>query len=248
MAETLIGVFLEDAARRGDGVVFQRRGAGGWESISSKRALADVEALGLALAELGVARGDRVALLSETRYEWPITDLATLGIGGVVVPIYPTLTAEQCRAILDNAGAKLLVVSRAAQLAKVRTILSVLPAIQNVVVFDGTPLDGPVERAYADLLKRGAELRAQDPAAFRTHAAQGRRDDVATIIYTSGTTGEPKGAMLTHGNVVSDVEACLKLVDLNASDTCLSFLPLSHIFERMAGLYAMLRCGATIAY
>src|SRR5262245_10960051 len=115
MAETLIDVFFEAVAKRRDGALFMRRRPDGWESIAPERALADVEALGLGLAHLGVAPGDRVALLAESRYEWPVTDLASLGIGAVLVPIYPTLTAEQCRAILENCGARLLVVSNASQ-------------------------------------------------------------------------------------------------------------------------------------
>jgi long-chain acyl-CoA synthetase len=248
MAETLIGVFLETVKRRGSRTVFSRRGPDGWESIGADRALADVEALGLALSSLGLARGDRVAMLSENRYEWPLTDLAAQGIGAILVPIYPTLTSEQVRGILDNCGARMLVLSSAAQLAKVRPVLASLPALQTLLVMDDTPLEAPRERPFVELQRAGEELRRRDPQAFRTRASEVKPEDVATIIYTSGTTGEPKGAMLTHANIISNVDACLEMVNFGPTDVTLSFLPLCHIFERMAGLYAMLRAGATIAY
>ncbi len=248
MADTLIGVFFEAVARRGGGTMFKRRRAGGWESIAAERALADVESLGLALAELGVAPGDRVALLSESRYEWAVTDLAVLGLGAVLAPLYPTLPAEKCRATIDGTAARVLVLSTDAQLAKARAVLPSLSTIQAVVVMDELPVDRPRERTLAELQRRGVELRARDPLAFRDRAAAARRDDVATIIFTSGTTGESKGVVLTHANILSNVDACLEVVGLGPRDTCLSFLPLCHIFERMAGLHAMVRAGATIAY
>mgnify|MGYP001373167010 CR=1 FL=1 len=118
--KTLIGIFLDavDTRRRPD--QFMRKTEHGWEAISAERALADVEALALALAELGVTRGDRVALLAENRYEWVLTDLAVLGLGAITVPIYPTLTAHQVRGLLENSEPRLIVVSTAAQFEKAR--------------------------------------------------------------------------------------------------------------------------------
>ena len=248
MHGTLIGVFFDAVARREADTLFVRSTGAAWERVSADHALADVEALGLALAGLGIERGDHVALVSESRYEWPITDLATLGLGAVLVPIYPTLTAGQIHGILENCGARVLVVSDMTQLAKVRDVLPSLPAIEVVLVMDEAALHAPRERSFAALLAQGGELRKRDPLQFRAHAARVQPDDLATIIYTSGTTGEPKGAMLTHSNVLSNVDACLRIVDLGPTDTALSFLPLCHIFERMGGFYAMLRAGATIAY
>jgi long-chain acyl-CoA synthetase len=190
-----------------------------------------------------------VALLSENRYEWAVTDLATLGQGAVTVPIYPTLTAPQIRFILDNAEAGVCVLSGLAQLEKVLAIADSLPRLKTLLVMDPPPAArDPRVRAWATVLAEGERRRAAEPGAFRAMADATRPGDLATIIYTSGTTGEPKGAMLTHDNIASNVEACLHVVELLPSDTCLSFLPLCHIFERMAGLYAMLAAGATIAY
>jgi long-chain acyl-CoA synthetase len=254
MSKTLIRIFLDSVAQHRKPALFMRRlpdtaGKGRWESLSSERARQDVESLTLGLAALGVRRGDRVALLSENRYEWAVTDLAILGQGAVTVPIYPTLTAPQSRYILDNAEARVVIVSTPAQLEKVLAEADSLPRLAAIVAMDPMPAarDSRV-RAWAAVLADGERRRAADGNAFRTLAEATRPGDLATIIYTSGTTGDPKGAMLTHANIASNVEACLQIVDLNHNDTCLSFLPLCHIFERMAGLYAMLGAGATIAY
>src|SRR5687767_9375390 len=122
MSGTLIGSFLETVQKYDKPAQFIRKTARGWEPISAKQSLEDVENLGLGLESLGVARGDRVAILSENRYEWPVADLAILGLGGVSVPIYPTLTGPQCAYILENSQAKAVVVSTPAQLEKVRAI------------------------------------------------------------------------------------------------------------------------------
>jgi len=254
MPKTLIRIFLDSVAQHRKPALFMRRlsdtaGKGRWESLSSERARHDVESLALGLAALGVRRGDRVAILSENRYEWAVSDLAILGQGAVTVPIYPTLTAPQSRYILDNAEARVLILSTPAQLEKVLGVVDALPRLVGILVMDPPPAsrDSRV-RAWSAVLADGERRLAADANAFRSLAEATRPGDLATIIYTSGTTGDPKGAMLTHDNIASNVEACLQVVDLNANDSCLSFLPLCHIFERMAGLYAMLAAGATIAY
>jgi long-chain acyl-CoA synthetase len=254
MAKTLIRIFLDTVAQQPKPALFMRRvgdiaGKGRWESLSSERARTDVESLALGLAGLGVRRGDKVALLSENRYEWAITDLATLGQGAVTVPIYPTLTAPQCQYILENSEAQVCVVSTPAQMEKVLAVAGSLPKLTTIVVMDPPPVarDARV-RAWASLIADGERRRAAEPNAFRALADATKPGDLATIIYTSGTTGEPKGAMLTHDNIASNVLACLEVVEIEPTDSCLSFLPLCHIFERMAGLYAMLAAGCTIAY
>lgn len=248
MAETLIGIFLESVSSYRKPAQFMRRVVDRWESISADRALQDVEGVGLGLAELGVAEGDRVALLSENRYEWAICDLGIVGIGAVTVPIYPTLTGEQCHYILDNSAARVVIVSSAAQLSKINGIVDRLPAVKAIVSMDAAPQTGPRGMAFVDLLRKGTEARRAAPGAFQERASRVRPDAVATIIYTSGTTGQPKGAMLTHGNIAFDVEAALKVISITPEDINLSFLPLCHIFERMAGLYAATAGGSTIAY
>jgi long-chain acyl-CoA synthetase len=246
VSQTLIGIFLDAVGRHRKADQFLRKRPHGWETISAERALKDVESLALGLRALGVAAGDRVLLVSETRYEWPIADLAILGLGAVTVPVYPSLTAAQVRTILENAGARVAIVSSALQLGKLRDIGST--TLEQIVHMDEAPAAGVNDVSWVSLLERGSDLRRGDPLAFRTSAERVRPEDLATIIYTSGTTGEPKGAMLTHGNVASNVRACLQVLPIGPGDRCLSFLPLCHIFERMAGLYTMMAAGVTIAY
>jgi long-chain acyl-CoA synthetase len=248
MAGTLIGIFLETVERHKKSAQFVRKSGGRWETISAERALGDVASFALGLQSLGVQAGDRVAMLSENRYEWPVSDLAILGLGAVTVPVYPTLTGPQVQYILANAQAKVVIVSTPAQLDKVHAILPSLPSVIAVIAIDPSPPAGDRDHAFEDVQKGGRAALASDPGAFRRSADAVKASDLATIIYTSGTTGEPKGAMLTHSNIASNVAACLKRVDLNSTHTQLSFLPLCHIFERMAGLYAMLAGGVTIAY
>ena len=248
MPDTLVQIFLDSVARHRKPALFMRKTAGRWESVPAEQARDDVESLALGLEELGIGRGDRVAILAENRYEWPIADLAILSLGAVTVPIYPTLTAEQCRFILDNCEAKAAIVSTPAQLEKLRRISDRLPALRTLVPMTAPGTLGPSECGFERVLAQGATRRAREPGSLERRAATLVPGDLATIIYTSGTTGEPKGAMLSHANIVSNVNSCLQVVSLKPSDTSLSFLPLCHIFERMAGLYAMLGGGSTIAY
>jgi len=250
VSRTLIQIFLDTVERHSKPVQFLHKTAGVWRSVSAQSALDTVERLGLGLESLGVRRGDRVAILSETRLEWTLTDLAVLGLGAVTVPIYPSLTAPQCAALLRDSEARVVVASSAAQAAKLRALREELPALSAVVLMDRQNGSAAAawEHAWDAVLARGARARSDDPSAFRKRAAAVEPDDLATLIYTSGTTGEPKGAMLTHSNIESNVRACLEVVEIGPHDVALSFLPLSHIFERMAGLYSMLAAGATIAY
>ncbi len=245
-AGTLIGIFLDQVERRRDATMFMRKRAGQWESIAASRAFGDVGSLALGLDALGVRSGDRVGLIAETRYEWMLTDLATLANGAVLVPVYPTLTAEQTQRVLAHSECRVLVIAGEATLAKMRSVRAQMPALQCVVCIDAAP-QGDGERAFMDVIAAGAARHTAGADGLRARAQDVRPDDLATIIYTSGTTGEPKGAMLTHGNIASNVEACLEVAGLTGDDLALSFLPLCHVFERMSA-YAMLRAGMTIAY
>ncbi len=251
VSRTLIQIFLDTVDVHHKRAQFVRKIAGAWQNLSAHNALATVECLALGLESLGVARGDRVAILAETRLEWALTDLAVVGLGAVTVPIYPTLIASQIATQMRDSETKVAVVSTATQLEKLRSVRDSLPALEAIIVMDNAGTETPAsasEHTFEAVLVRGREVREREPKAFRERAAAVKPGDLATIIYTSGTTGDPKGAMLTHGNIVSNVEACLAVIKLVPTDTCLSFLPLSHILERMAGLYAMLAGGVTIAY
>jgi long-chain acyl-CoA synthetase len=203
--------------------------------------------MSLGLRELGIRDGDRVAILSENRPEWAIADYACLTARLTDVPIYPTLPARQIEYILRDSGAVALVVSSAAQLEKALAIRERLPGLRHIVTLDpvGAGLDGVL--GLEELLRCGRAAAAHHPE-WRTHALATSPADLATLIYTSGTTGEPKGVMLTHGNIASNVTTCCRLFTFGDRDECLSFLPLSHIFERMFGHYSMFHAGVVINY
>ncbi len=219
---------------------------GRWTPISYRELAERVQDLSIGLQELGVRRGDRVAILSENRPEWAITDYACLAARAADVPIYPTLPTRQVEYILRDSGAVALVVSNAAQLAKVRSVRERLPALTHVIGLDPDTA-GPGVLSFDAVLARGREARDRHPG-WRALALEAAPDELATLIYTSGTTGDPKGVMLSHGNIASNVTTCVDLFSFTAEDECLSFLPLSHIFERMFGHYCMFHAGVVISY
>jgi long-chain acyl-CoA synthetase len=222
---------------------------GEWRAVSSEEFRRAVDELSLGLRALGVERGDRVALLSENRPEWAFADMATLAAGAIDVPIYPTLTPPQVLYILKDSEARLVVVSTPAQAAKVVEVKGQAPALRHVIGMEPGASFPPGVLTLEEVRAKGRGELAARPDAVRESVAQVRPDDLATIIYTSGTTGEPKGVMLTHDNIVSNVVASLKIVtEFGPDDVALSFLPLCHIFERMGGFYLMLAKGVTIAF
>ena len=226
--------------------IMVKRG-GQWRDVSSDEVRRTVEELSAGLAALGVQKGDRVAILSENRPEWAYGDMATLCATGIVVTIYPSLSSPQVLYILKDSGAKAVFVSNAAQAAKIEAIRAQAPDLSHVVLMDEGDVGGTI--GLKAVCEQGRRVLEKDPGAVRRRAAERTEGDVATIIYTSGTTGEPKGVMLTHGNLVSNVIAGAKVFpDFAPSDVSLSFLPLCHVFQRMGGYYLMLYAGVTIAY
>ena len=207
----------------------------------------------LGLAARGMTRGDRIVLLSENRPEWLVVDFAALTAGAVTVPIYPTLAPEQVAYILRDSGAGIVVVSSAAQLAKVVEAAASLDTVHSIVMIDPPPADYAGRPTLVSLAQVSAEghrriLDAWGVAReFHETAKSVTPDDLATIIYTSGTTGEPKGVMLTHGNLASNVAGVLEQLDLSQDDTALSFLPLCHAFERTVS-YVCLASGVSLIF
>lgn len=220
--------------------------AGQWIDISHDQLRHRVQCVSAALTELGIHPGDRVAILSENRPEWAITDYACLTSRLVDVPVYPTLPAAQAAFVIRNSGSRVVFCSTATQLDKLREVRSEMPALEHIVVFDSDAADGDAI-SFAEFESRGAAAVDRHPE-WQSEALKAEPDDLATLIYTSGTTGEPKGVMLTHGNIASNVTASLEVLDLTPGQECLSFLPLSHIFERMVGHYTMLSAGVIINY
>jgi len=220
---------------------------GQWVPISHRTVAERVRRVALGLRELGLERGDRVAILSENRPEWALADYGCLTAGMVSVPLYPTLPAEQLPHILNDSGAACVVVSTTAQAAKLAKVRALCPGLRLVVCMDAGRAEG-CDLAMHDLEARGQAAESPERLAeYERDAHAVQPEDLATLIYTSGTTGAPKGVMLTHDNFHSNVMAARKSVPFNRDDVALSFLPLSHVFERM-GDYMYFSCGTTIAY
>jgi long-chain acyl-CoA synthetase len=244
---TLSQLFIEAVEEHDRPNAMQTKVGGEYQPISH-RTLADrVRHVAFGLRALGISAGDRVAILSENRPEWAIADYACLLSGIADVPIYPTLPAEQIAYILRDSGAVAAFASTNEQAAKIRSVRADLPALRHVIVFDEDAARGDEIRIAALEAKGAASMTPDDVARLRASALAITPDQLATIIYTSGTTGEPKGAMLTHGNIASNVSAVIDLLPMGPTDSSLSFLPLSHIFERMVD-YLMFAAGVSISY
>jgi long-chain acyl-CoA synthetase len=220
------------------------------EGFSSKELFERIRDMSLGLGALGVVPGDRVALLAESRPEWIICDLATVTGGAVTVPIYPTLSSAQVLYILKDSGARVAVVSTAVQLTKIQEVRHLLPALEAVVVMDATAKAAASALTMQEVEARGHGRMTGEWGAgreFRETARKVTPDDLATIIYTSGTTGEPKGVMLTHLNLASNVHAGAAVLGLSETDWALSFLPLSHGFERLVSFIYLFK-GVTMVF
>jgi long-chain acyl-CoA synthetase len=214
---------------RGEKVVWRWQDKdGAWKPILSAGVYGRVRALATVLASWGVGKGDRVALLSENRWEWPVTDFAVLALGAVDVPLYMTLTPEQVGYMMRDSGAKVAVVSNGEQYDKL-VAAGDLPALEHVVVMDEGEFPGA--DSFSVLMEKAPDMRERD-AEFDAMVRAVKPEDLATIIYTSGTTGEPKGVMLTHGNLASNFSLSTKPFGFSEKDTCISFLPLSHVTAR----------------
>jgi long-chain acyl-CoA synthetase len=240
--ETLADLFLVTADyHKPDHLLHKVDGA--YRPVSTAELVDRVRRLARALEAMGVGRGDRVALMADNGPHWPVVDFATLCRGAATVPIYPTLPPEQAVYILRDSGARVAFVHTPAQLAGLAAHRAELPALSRLVLIEGAAPAADVT-TFAEALAAGADA---DPDRFEEGAKRVRPDDLASLVYTSGTTGRPKGVMLTHGNFVSNLCAALTLLDIRSDQTALSFLPLSHVFERMVG-YCYFYRGLTVAY
>ena len=245
---TLNQLFFDAVERYDRPDALQEKVDGTYRPVSHRTLAERVRQTALGLRARGVQRGDRVGLLSANRPEWAIADFGCLTAQLADVPIYPTLPAEQIAYILRDAGAVAIFVSDATQLAKIADVRSQLPALKHVITFEKTKSAG-ADFTLGEVEARGKAAETPESVArYRKDALDVQPHELATIIYTSGTTGAPKGVMLTHDNLFSNVEASRQVLPFGPGEVSLSFLPLSHIFERMAGHYLMISVGASIAY
>ena len=218
---------------------------GEFRPVSYIALAADIQTIASALGRIGICKGDRVAILCENGVNWAKSDLATLAIGAVVVPIYPTLPASQVSYMLRDSGAKAVFAGDVTQLAKVKTVREECPELEEVILMDG-PAE-PGVRALEAFIALGKDF-PLTAKAYEEAWSGVQPEDLATIIYTSGTTGEPKGVELTHGNFMNAIAGVPSIIEWNETDTFLSFLPLCHIYERAVGYYLPLARGSQIVY
>jgi long-chain acyl-CoA synthetase len=244
---TLNDLFLTAVAKHAKPDCFLSRSAGRYQGLSSQDALYRVAALASVLDRLGVERGDRVAILSDNRVEWALTDYALLGLGAIAVPIYTTLLEPDIEYILRDSGAKGIVLATESQLQKIVNVRSRLPNLKFVLAMDCAKLQGTGAECWESSVAIELGWRGNAVEAFSAKALAARPEDIATILYTSGTMGGPKGVILTHANILSNILTCQELFPLTRDDVCVSLLPLCHIFERMLDYLCFWR-GVSIAY
>jgi long-chain acyl-CoA synthetase len=219
---------------------------GEWRNVTHQELARRVCHAALGLFEVGVRAGDRVAIYAHNRPEWAIADYACLTARCIGVAIYPTLPDHQIEYLLRDSGAVAIFAETREQLQRLLRVRAEMPTLRTIVLLD-PPKEGDDVIPFAQLLRLGGAAERKYPD-YRRDALAAVPDDLATLVYTSGTTGDPKGVMLTHGNFCANINAALRMLRIRPTDSCLSFLPLSHSFERMAGHYTMLRGGATISY
>jgi len=219
---------------------------GAWHDITHFELARQVRHAALGLIELGTKPGDKVAILSANRPEWAVADYACLTACCADVPVYPTIPPAQVAYILNDAGACTVFIADREQYEKIEIRRKDTPGVRHIIAFD-EDVEGPDVISLQQLIQQGAAAESKYPD-YRETACSVDPDSLATLIYTSGTTGDPKGVMLSHNNITSNVIAGLKVIQIGPDDSCLSLLPLSHSFERMAGHYIMLHAGTTINY
>jgi long-chain acyl-CoA synthetase len=246
MADTLNRVFQDSVKKFAFSPALSSKIAGAYKALTYQEMSARVRAFASGLVALGVKRGDRIALLSENRPEWAIADIGIMHIGAVNVAIFPTLPPGQVRYIVNDSGAKIILVSDKSQLLKALEVKKELPDLR-IITMD-CPADATKGVATFDEVTRRGEASKFSDTDYNKLWQSARPDDWASIIYTSGTTGDPKGAILSHYNFTSNIEAAQDVLTLQPEDVLLSIIPLNHVMGRMADHYLPISCGATVAY
>lgn len=221
-----------------------------WKDVSYSQFKEETVSFARGLAELGVKRNDKVSIISENRPEWVYSDMAILGLGGIDVPLYPSLTSDSVEFIVNNSDSVGIIVSNKLQLTKILKIRANCRHMRFIVVLNekDKPSGEKDIYSFAEVQDIGRRSSTFTEEYFWENARIANENDLCTIIYTSGTTGEPKGVMLTHKNIISNVNSALLSFPMYPEDIFLSFLPLCHIFERMAGYYTAFASGGQICY
>jgi long-chain acyl-CoA synthetase len=242
--ETVPEMFAYSVGKYGDLVRFGEKKNDTWVTYTFKETRDIVEKVALGLNSLGFKHGDRFAILSENSKEWTITDLACAHLGLVSVAVYPTLPSNQIQYILEHSGAAGVIASDRVQLAKLKEIKQNLPELKFAVCVEDGQADEDWILSYSDLLKKGEEELAKGKQTLESFGKKVKKDDLLTLIYTSGTTGNPKGVMLSQFNVSSNAQSAMERIKIPSDVRFLSFLPLSHSFERLVS-HGSYYCGAS---
>jgi long-chain acyl-CoA synthetase len=250
MDGTINHIFRESTQQYGDSIAVEKNRGGNREGATWNQLYERSRAVGLGLRALGIRKGDRVCILSTNRLEWLYADMGILGIGGIVVPSYHSLLDEEVRHYVSNADSKVIIVEDKSQLEKALYVSERYPELERIIVIDAAECECTgIVMTFQELMAAGNEKHAEDPHLFERLADEITPDDTATCIYTPGTSGFPKGALISHGNIV----AALKMLEnvspplCTETDRIVNFLPLSHIYERMVHFYG-LSCGFTRHY
>jgi long-chain acyl-CoA synthetase len=241
---TVNELFLRVASSANPRAVLWQDEFGHWLPISSDQLYQRVRFLATALLNMGAKKGDRIALISENRWEWAVSDFAVLAIGAIDVPIYPTLTGEQIAELLRDAGSRIAIVSTRQQFDKLHSVRA-QTSLETIIIMDAPAPPGAV--AFSQLVNDADAHGSDHDLVFDSLVRSIRPEDIATLIYTSGTTGEPKGVILTHGNIAANQNFAAVDFGFGPKDACISFLPLSHVTARALD-YVMYNAGAQVAY
>lgn len=252
MEKTINEVFKNRVNKYKDRLALEKKRNGVWEKATWNEYYERSIAIGLALNSMGITRGDHISILSENRLEWLYMDMGALGTGVCVIPVYTTLTAEEVKYIVDNSESKLILVEDRTQLDKALAFIDECEHLEKIVVMSAGDIkeDGPAVISFDELLAEGKKIRKAEPELFEKLSEEVVPEDLATIVYTSGTTGVPKGAMVTHKNIMAVIRSLDSMRPQFAFDTdqTVPFLPLSHVFERSAGHFYGMYVGLTASY
>ena len=247
--DTISKMFLATTDKFPNKNLYYYKNNNSWESMTGSDIKKKVKNLSFALSSMDVGPGKNIAIMSTNSPDWAMCDYSIICTGAATVTIYPTLIPKQIKYILNNSNAQLIFVENEEQCNKICQVWDECPDLKYVVIMDDSQCTMK-DNCYklSDFENMGVEYQNSSSTDFESLCNQAKPDDLLTLIYTSGTTGEPKGVMLTHGNIISNIEGVYENVTMNDDDALLSFLPMSHVFERTLGHFASFSKGATTYY
>lgn len=237
MESNLAKIFQSQTRKYGSRLAVEKKLEGVWQGISWQEYYDGAKAVGLGLYSLGMRKGDRVSLLAQNRLEWVVSDMGVISMGGVTVPIYVTVSAHEVAYIISNSESKVFIAEDHVALKKILDTIDDCPELEKIVVIDTRDCDMSHDMviSFDELKELGERFEKEEPGMFEKLIGEIDKDDLATIVYTSGTTGPPKGAMISHSNIMAVIESLDAMKWADDTDVFVAFLPLCHVFQRVAG-------------